>query len=128
MIAEQQYSRWIVQAMKMNGDLGFYKILPDQMLFLNPILLIICIPLFDYCFYPLLSKINFKTSLQKITAGGLSVAIAILTSAIVEFQIQASEPNSISILWQIPQYIILGNCFLFYFFALLILSNFSWNF
>ncbi|XP_031635549.1 peptide transporter family 1-like [Contarinia nasturtii] len=107
-LAEQQYSRWIVQAMKMNGDLGFYHILPDQMLFLNPILLIICIPLFDYCFYPLLYKINFKTSLQKITAGGLSVAMAILISAIVEFRIESCAPNSLSILWQIPQYIILG--------------------
>jgi solute carrier family 15 oligopeptide transporter 1 len=40
----------------MNGDIGFYTIKPDQMPSINPLLIIIMIPLFESVIYPLFKK------------------------------------------------------------------------
>ncbi|XP_031625572.1 peptide transporter family 1-like [Contarinia nasturtii] len=100
---DQQGSRWVIQANNMNGDLGFYTILPDQMQSSGPILLLLFAPLFDYCFYPLLGKIGLHRPLQKISMSGFLAAIAILLSAFVEWKIQVEPKKSLCILWQIPQ-------------------------
>ena len=102
-LSEQQGSSWVLQATKLNANLGFYTILPDQMQALNSILFIVFVPLFDYILYPLLSKIGLRRPLQKITLSGILGAVAILMSAILEWRIQMTPPNSLSILWQIPQ-------------------------
>lgn len=91
----------------MNGDLGFYTILPDQMQALNPILFVAFVPLFEYVLYPLLHKIGIRRPLQKITLSGICGALAILMSALVEWRIRNAAPNSLSILWQIPQIVIM---------------------
>lgn len=106
-LSDQQGSLWVIQAMKMNGNLGFYTILPDQMHTLNSILILILIPLFDYILYPLLSKIGLRRPLQKLTVSGFLAAIAILISAFVEWRIQIEPSNSLSILWQIPQIVVM---------------------
>ena len=36
----------------MNGDIGFYTIKPDQMSVINPLLVILFIPLFEAVVYP----------------------------------------------------------------------------
>lgn len=59
-LTDQQGSSWVIQAMKMNGELGFYTILPDQMQAMSSILLIAYVPLFNYIFYPLLRKIGLR--------------------------------------------------------------------
>ena len=92
----------------MNGDLGFYTILPDQMQALNSVLLIVFVPMFDYIVYPLLSKIGLRRPLQKIAMSGFLAAVAISISAFVEWRIQIEAPNSLSILWQIPQIVVMS--------------------
>lgn len=87
----------------MNGDLGFYTLLPDQMHTFGSILLLLFIPLFDYILYPLLSRIGLHRPLQKIAMSGFLAAIAILISAFVEWKIQSEPNNSLHILWQLPQ-------------------------
>lgn len=106
-LSENQSSSWVIQATKLNGNFGFYTILPDQMQALSSILFIIFIPLFDYCIYPLLSKIGLRRPLQKITSSCFLAAVAILMSAFVEWRIQIEPENSLSILWQIPQILII---------------------
>lgn len=69
---DQQGSRWTFQATRMNGDLGFYTILPDQMQVVNPFLILAFIPLYEVVFYPLLNLIGIRRPLQKITLGGES--------------------------------------------------------
>lgn len=100
---DQQGSRWVIQANRMNGDPGFYTILPDQMQSSGSILQLIFVPLFDYCVYPILRKIGFYRPLQKIAMSGFLAAIAIFLSAIVEWIIEIEPKNSLCILWQIPQ-------------------------
>jgi dipeptide/tripeptide permease len=66
---DQQGSRWTFQATRMNGDIGIYVIKPDQMQVINPLLILIFIPLYEVAFYPLLNLIGIRRPLQKITAG-----------------------------------------------------------
>lgn len=102
---DQQGSRWTFQATKMQLDLGFYKIKPDQMQVINPLLILMFIPLVDYVVYPFLHKIFVRRPLQKMTLGGILAGVAFLMSAFVQMQIDNSDPKTICVLWQIPQYV-----------------------
>lgn len=82
-------SRWTFQATHMNGQLWWYTIKPDQMQVVNPVLILAFIPLFESIIYPILAKLHLvRTSLQKLSVGGVVAAIAFVVSAIVEFQLE----------------------------------------
>lgn len=104
---DQQGSRWIAQGMKMNGDLGFYKLQADQMQMLNPLFILIFIPLYQVAFYPLLSLVGIRRPLQKMSLGGIFAGVAFLCSMILQLKIDGAEKNSINILWQLPQFIVM---------------------
>lgn len=89
---DQQGSRWTFQATRMDGDLGFYEIKPDQMQVVNPLLILIFIPIYDVLFYPLLSKIGIRRPLQKLTLGGILAGVAFLCSAFVELELEGTYP------------------------------------
>ncbi|CAG9803155.1 unnamed protein product [Chironomus riparius] len=89
---DQQGSRWTFQATRMNGDIGFTEIKPDQMQLINPLLILVFIPLFDCAIYPVLSVIGLKRPLQKLAAGGVLAGIAFLISGFVELQLQKTYP------------------------------------
>lgn len=72
----------------MNGVLGSWSLKPDQLQVLNPLLILIFIPLFETVLYPLLAKCNIKRPLQKLGIGGVLAAIAFVISAIVELQLE----------------------------------------
>lgn len=101
----QQRSRWIFQATKMNGDLGWYTIKPDQMIVINSLMAVTMIPILDKFVYPLLAKVGIKSMLQRLTLGGILIVIAFLLSSILEIQTQKMY---LSILWQLPQYFVIG--------------------
>lgn len=98
-------SRWVFQATRMNGDLGFYTIKPDQMVMLPSIFILLLLPIFDYTIYPLLAKIGVKTALQKVTCGLVFCLLSFVAAAIIEWKI---EDNFIAILWLFPQYFIVA--------------------
>lgn len=100
----QQGSRWVFQATRMNGDLGFYTLKPDQMIVFNSIFSIIMVPIFDRILYPLLAKVGFKTPLQKIAVGLSMAAASFVLAALIEMKI---EKDFIHILWLIPQYFVM---------------------
>lgn len=100
----QQGSRWVFQATKMDGDIGFYTIKPDQMIVLNSFLGIVLIPIFEHFLYPLLARLGLKSSLHKMALGGAMSVIAFVVAAIVEFRTEKAPTN---ILWMFPQYLIL---------------------
>lgn len=101
----QQGSRWVLQATQMNGDFGFYTIKADQFNVVNPLLVIILIPLFEHVLYPLLAKIRIRTALQKATLGGVFGGVAFVFSAIIELQI---ESKLLHMTWLIPQYLFMA--------------------
>lgn len=89
---DQQGSRWTFQATRMDGDLGFYEIKPDQMQVINPLLILLFIPLYEMILYPLLSKIGIRRPLQKLTLGGILAGIAFICSAVVELELEKTYP------------------------------------
>ncbi|XP_042750959.1 solute carrier family 15 member 1 [Lagopus leucura] len=92
-IFEQQGSRWTLQAATMDGDFGAIQIQPDQMQTVNPILIIIMVPIVDAVIYPLIQKckINF-TPLRKITVGMFLTGLASIAAALVQVQIDKTLP------------------------------------
>ncbi|CAH1963976.1 unnamed protein product [Acanthoscelides obtectus] len=90
---DQQGSGWTFQAVRMDGDIGFYIILPDQMQVVNPLLIMLFIPIFTYGIYPALAKCRLLTSpLQRMTFGGLLAAVAFAVSAFVAMQLEKGYP------------------------------------
>lgn len=105
---EQQGSRWTDQAIQLDGRIGSFVIKPDQMQAVNPILIIILIPIFDLIVYPLFAKINiFKRLLQRMFIGLCLAALSFLISALLEFKMQQAliaqnPPNNIRVLNLLP--------------------------
>jgi solute carrier family 15 oligopeptide transporter 1 len=85
---DQQGSRWTFQATRMNGDIGFMEIKPDQIQVINPALILIFIPLYEIIFYPLLAKVGVSRPLQKLTLGGILAGVAFVISAVVELSLE----------------------------------------
>ncbi|NXG29750.1 S15A1 protein, partial [Dromaius novaehollandiae] len=90
---DQQGSRWTLQATTMDGNFGAVQIQPDQMQTVNPILIIVMVPVVDAVIYPLIKKcgINF-TPLRKITVGMFLAALAFVAAALVQVQIDKTLP------------------------------------
>ncbi|XP_047115520.1 solute carrier family 15 member 1 isoform X1 [Schistocerca piceifrons] len=86
---DQQGSRWTFQATRMTGELGSWSLKPDQMQVVNPVLILVFIPVFEAGIYPLFEKCNLlKKPLQRIGVGGVLAAISFIISAIVELQLE----------------------------------------
>lgn len=86
---EQQGSQWTFQATRMDGQIGGFTILPDQLQAVNPLLIVIFIPIFETCIYPACAKIHFiDTPLKKLVVGGFLASVAFIAAGIVELQIE----------------------------------------
>lgn len=90
---DQQGSGWTLMATRMRGELGFYTILPDQMQVVNPVLILLFIPIFEVTVYPLFAKCNLLVRpLQRMVTGGYITALAFFVSAIIQARIEKTEP------------------------------------
>uniref|UniRef100_A0A8C2AJX4 Solute carrier family 15 member 1 n=1 Tax=Cyprinus carpio TaxID=7962 RepID=A0A8C2AJX4_CYPCA len=89
---DQQGSRWTLQATTMDGNFGAFIIQPDQMQIVNPILIVIMVPIMDSAVYPLIKKchINF-TPLRRMTVGMLLAALAFVAAALLQIQIDVTN-------------------------------------
>lgn len=105
---DQQGSSWTSQAQQLNGRIGSTIIQPDQFQAVNPILLVILIPVFDLVLYPLFAKINiFKKLLQRMGAGLILALLSFLIAAFLEYEMQQAlarlnPPNQIRVLNLLP--------------------------
>ncbi|XP_025836565.1 peptide transporter family 1 isoform X2 [Agrilus planipennis] len=91
---DQQGTGWTFMARRMDGYIGFYTILPDQMQVVNSILILGFIPLFDYVIYPALDKCRILTKpLQRLTTGGIFAAAAFAISAVIALFIEQTYPQ-----------------------------------
>eukprot|EP00253_Pinus_taeda_P013599 PITA_13599 len=141
----QKASTWVFQAKQMNGHvswLGNVVIRPDQMQALDPLLVLIFIPLLDQVIYPFLEKHGVAMkAIRRLILGMLLCSVAFFTSGLLQLAIDKritsgsiasyintvsdSKPENkdhmglfnlaypnekeeqISILWQVPQYVLL---------------------
>uniref|UniRef100_A0A8C2AEV8 Solute carrier family 15 member 1 n=1 Tax=Cyprinus carpio TaxID=7962 RepID=A0A8C2AEV8_CYPCA len=91
---DQQGSRWTLQATTMDGNFGAFIIQPDQMQIVNPILIVIMVPIMASAVYPLIKKcgLNF-TPLRRMTVGMLLASLAFVAAALLQIQIDRTVPN-----------------------------------
>uniref|UniRef100_A0A8B9JP38 Solute carrier family 15 member 1 n=1 Tax=Astyanax mexicanus TaxID=7994 RepID=A0A8B9JP38_ASTMX len=91
---DQQGSRWTLQATTMDGNFGAFIVQPDQMQTVNPILILVMVPIVDSVVYPLIKKcgLNF-TPLKRMTVGMFMAGLAFVAAALVQVQIDETLPK-----------------------------------
>lgn len=106
---DQTGSSWVLQSEKMDRmvDFGFVKfeLLASQIQAINPILIMVFIPLFTYVLYPFIDKFFPLTALRKISIGLFLAGFSFAILAIVETSISGGAKPSI--VWQFWAYVIL---------------------
>ncbi|PAV55641.1 hypothetical protein WR25_25907 [Diploscapter pachys] len=91
---DQQGSTWILQAQRLNGRLGFFTMLPDQVNALNPLLILIFVPIFEGLIYPAARKVVKVTPLRKISIGLLLAALSFAMAGILQLEVNKTmEPS-----------------------------------
>lgn len=102
---DQTSSSWVLQAKQMDLNWLGIEWLPAQIHAVNPILILIYIPLFSYVIYPAINRVFPLTPLRKISMGLFLTVPSFLIPAWVETQIAAGlKPN---VVWQIVAYMII---------------------
>ncbi len=102
---DQTGSSWVFQAKRMNLHWLGMDWLPSQLGLVNPILVLVYVPLFSYVVYPAIDRVFPLTPLRKITLGFFVAALAFVVSAGIENMIQAGQTPSIA--WQMLAYAVL---------------------
>uniref|UniRef100_A0A915MSS3 Oligopeptide transporter 1 n=1 Tax=Meloidogyne javanica TaxID=6303 RepID=A0A915MSS3_MELJA len=91
---DQQGSTWVLQATRMDGHVGWFTILPDQMNTLNPLFVLILVPMFEAWIYPMVNRICKITPLRKMALGGILAAVAFCIAGFVQIKINSTmEPK-----------------------------------
>lgn len=106
---DQSGSSWVRQAEMMQTVevLGF-KILPAQLQALNPVLVMLLIPVMNYGVYPLVERLGVRTtSLRRMTAGMLLAAFSFVAVAFIQIAIEKAGVGKVNILWQSVPYVII---------------------
>jgi len=102
---DQTSSAWVLQAKQMDRQWLGIEWLPSQIQAVNPILIMIFIPLFSYGIYPALNRVFAVTSLRKISIGFFLTVLAFLISAQIEHEIiEGARPN---IVWQLLAFVVI---------------------
>jgi len=102
---QQNFSSWVVQAEQMNRRLFGIDWLPAQIQTVNPIFILLLLPLFSYVIYPALGRFVQVTPLRRFGAGLWAAAAAFLIIAWIQTRIDAGQRPHI--LWQILAFIML---------------------
>lgn len=100
---DQKASTWIVQANDMSKPSWF---LPAQMQALNPILVLLLIPLNNLLLYPLLRRLGWEPgTLRRMTAGIAFTGLAWIVVGLIQSAMDGGA--TLSIAWQILPYALL---------------------
>ena len=102
---QQNFSSWIVQAESMDRHLFGIEWLSSQIQTVNPLFILIMLPLFSYWLYPLVEKVVRLTPLRKMGAGLFITAAAFFLVAMIQTRIDAGARPSI--VWQVWAFVIL---------------------
>ena len=99
---DQSGSTWVLQANKMDRQFMGIEWLPSQIGALNPVLILLFIPLYNQVLYPVVGRVFAITPLRKISLGLFIATGSFLICALIETWITAGErPN---IVWQLVAY------------------------
>jgi proton-dependent oligopeptide transporter, POT family len=102
---DQTGSAWVLQAKRMDRVLFGFDILPSQVQAINPLLIMLYIPLFSYVLYPAINRVYRLTPLRKIGLGLFLTVPSFLVSAYIETRLSAGE--SVNVGWQLLAFAIM---------------------
>lgn len=113
MLQDQMSTTWTIQARSMNLQIvapsessGGWTIAADQVQSLNAFLVMILIPIMTYGIYPMLGRLGFEmTALRRMAGGMLCSFVSFIGAGTIQLLIDRGE--SISVLWQIPGYVVI---------------------
>lgn len=89
-LIDQIATAWILMARKMDGNLGFYTLDADQIVFAGTIMYMTLIPLVQFVMVPMCEKYGImKTPLQKMIVGGFLVAISFCCAAGMSYKVES---------------------------------------
>jgi len=106
---DQGGSIWIDQANLMDRKIGSVTIDSEILTALNPILIMIFVPIFEYGLYRPLAKRNINFSpLRRMSVGMFLTFVSFMVSMFVQLAIDAKPPGTVNIGLQIPQIVIMA--------------------
>lgn len=105
---DQNLSEWMLQATRLDlRVVGDFALLPEQVNFINPLFLVLLIPVFNSLLFPFLEKRGIRvTPLRKIGAGLFVIGFCFVIIALLQEQIDAGGKPSVW--WQILAYVLLA--------------------
>ena len=102
---DQTGSSWVLQAEDMERNWLGTTWLPSQIQAVNPIMILVLIPVFAMLIYPAITRVFHLTPIRKIAIGLFVMVIGFAIIAIIQQWIDAGEKPSIG--WQILAYAII---------------------
>jgi POT family proton-dependent oligopeptide transporter len=102
---DQTGSTWVLQAQRMDRLVFGIELLPSQLQAVNPVMVMILIPLCAFVLYPAMNKVFDLTPVRKIGIGLFITIGAFAIPAWIEGEIIAG--NSPNILWQGAAYLVI---------------------
>jgi POT family proton-dependent oligopeptide transporter len=102
---DQTGSAWVLQAEQMDRNWLGHEWLSSQIQAINPLLILVLMPVFSYVGYPAINKVFPLTPLRKISLGLFLTVAAFTISSLAQEQIDAGKvPN---IVWQLAAYVVI---------------------
>lgn len=102
---QQNFSSWVIQGEKMDRHLFGIEWKPEQIQTVNPIFILLMLPLFSYLVYPSIEKIVRLTPLRKFGIGLFVTAFAFVIVGLIQLRIDAGQRPHI--IWQILAFVVL---------------------
>ena len=102
---DQTSSAWVEQASRMDRHVFGWELNPAQLQAVNPIFILVLIPVFTLAIYPGLGRMLSVTPLRRIGAGFFLTLASVYVSAWIERQIAGGAHPSIG--WQILNYLLI---------------------
>jgi POT family proton-dependent oligopeptide transporter len=102
---QQNFSSWVLQAEAMDRHWLGREWLSAQIQTVNPIFILLMLPLFSYFIYPAIDKVFRLTPMRKIGLGLFVTTVSFLIVAWIQTRLDAGQkPN---IVWQVAAFVVL---------------------
>lgn len=103
---DQNGSSWVVQAQSMDLNFLGFKLEASQLSALNPILVMVMIPIFSKMLYPLSGRLGWEaTPLRRISVGMFVASTSFVSVAAIEAVLRSG--HKISVAWQFVPYFLI---------------------